>query len=93
MVLVDKIDDCQALVDELVKTDKKQLNEKPGFTAEIKKLLKIEFAKKQKWNKDFRYELAKRFGLKPIQIYKWHYDQVHGDKRSKKWQLLHRGNH
>ena len=46
------------MVDELVKSDKKQLNEKPGFTLEIKKLLKIEFVKKQKWSKDFRYELA-----------------------------------
>ena len=43
LALIEKVNDCQALVDDLVKSDKKQQNEKPGFTSEVKKLLKVEF--------------------------------------------------
>ena len=38
-------------------------------------ILDIEFDKNPYWNKDKMRELGDRLGLKPSQIYKWHWDR------------------
>lgn len=43
---------------------------------EIRKILENAFNKSHNWSASYRKELAKQTGLKPSQIYKWHWDAM-----------------
>ena len=70
--------DYDTMIDEVLKTYEPQKDvarERKRFSPETRNILLHELRKNPDWSRHFRAELAQRFGLNKIQLYKWYWDR------------------